>query len=205
MFVVGNTLAVYGGIAEVKDKEITYDDCWTLDLNARDKWAHKLQGTMHQQVWLGDEEEDDDEFDNDDEFDQDDRASSENDESGTDSDTEEEDDVKEVKPAVKKGKMSLKEKMDKIRTDHDLTETYTPLVGESLKDFYARTQAHWSEHILKENTTVDINDRKEIRRLGFVQAGARFEATASILAKLKEYEEEQTALETPVIRKSKTK
>jgi hypothetical protein len=42
---------------------------------------------------------------------------------------------------------------------------------------------------------VDINDKKEIRRHAFSLAGCRFEATALILNKLKEYEEEQAATE----------
>ena len=85
--------------------------------------------------------------------------------------------------------------MEKIRSEHDLNELFTPLVGETLKDFYARTQNYWSEQIVL-HEGLNINDRKEIRRLGFVKAGARFEATSSILSKLKEYEEEQAHLET---------
>jgi N-acetylneuraminic acid mutarotase len=207
MFVLGNTLAVFGGISEVKDKEITFDDCWTLDLNARDKWKNKLRGTMDQQEWLGEEEsEDDDEF-ADSDFDDDDS------EDGSSSEEEEE----EIKPAVpeKKKGASLKAKMDRIRADHDLTESYTPLVGESLKDFFARTQTHWAAQVVEEAIIavseqatyerVDINDKKEVRRLAFALAGQRFEATSSILAKLKEYEEEQTEQEQNSNRKKKTK
>jgi hypothetical protein len=80
------------------------------------------------------------------------------------------------------------------------------LVGETLKDFYARTQGYWSQKVVEdackpENAElsayerIDINDKKEVRRLAFALAGARFEATSGILAKLKEYEEEQADLE----------
>jgi hypothetical protein len=31
----GNTLYVYGGLLEVKDREYTLDDCWALELNTR--------------------------------------------------------------------------------------------------------------------------------------------------------------------------
>lgn len=204
MFVVGNTLAVFGGIAEVNDKEITYDDCWTLDLNARDRWNRKLEGTMERQVWLGDDEDDDDDAD---EFDdEEDSCSSigedESDWTGSeDNDSDAEMQAKVVAP-VKKGKLSLKEKMDRIRSDHDLTETYTPLVGESLKDFYKRTQIYWSEKVATDSTETD---RKEIRRLGFGLAEARFEATAGILAKLKEFEEEQSQLETTASNRNSTR
>jgi hypothetical protein len=95
--------------------------------------------------------------------------------------------------------------MEKIRSGHDLTESYTPLVGESLKEFFARTQSHWSAQVVAEATQaatelaeyerIDINEKKEIRRIAFGLAGKRFENTASILNKLKEYEEAQAATE----------
>jgi N-acetylneuraminic acid mutarotase len=215
MFVVGNTLVVFGGISEVKDKEITFDDCWTLDLNARDKWTNKIRGTMDQQVWLGEDEseDDEDEFEDCSDFDSDD---SEGSESGSGSESYDSE-VEEVKVKEKKPKASsLKEKMDRIRADHDLTETYTPLVGEALKDFFARTQTYWSGKVVEdaieniettaEYARVDINDKKEIRRLAFALAGERFEATSAILAKLKEYEEEQAELEVSAQKgKKKTK
>ncbi len=199
MFVVGNTLAVYGGMSEVKDKEVTFDDCWTLDLNARDKWVNKIQGTMDQQVWLGEDESEDD----DDEFDSEDFDSSDFSESDSEEEQEEE---KAVEVVPKKKSSSLKDKMDRIRSEQDLNETFTPLVGEALKDFFVRTQSYWSTQVvqaaiksapLNENSLdrLDINDRKEVRRLAFAKAGERFEATKSILAKLKEYEEEQAQLE----------
>jgi hypothetical protein len=49
---------------------------------------------------------------------------------------------------------------------------------------------------LAEYERIDINDKKEIRRHAFALAGKRFEATAPILVKLKEYEEAQAATET---------
>ena len=215
MFVVGNTLTVFGGMSEVKDKELTYDDCWTLDLNARDKWVRKIEGTMEQQVWLGDEEsEDDEEFNEDSEYDSEDDSEDDG-SSGSSGDEDEAEVVVEEKPAVKKVGKSLKDKMEKIRTDHDLTETYTPLVGESLKDFFARTQTHWGKAVvdaavtaaseLAEYERVDINDKKEVRRLAFALAGKRFEATVAILAKLKEYEEEQAQVETTAAGRKKNK
>jgi hypothetical protein len=96
--------------------------------------------------------------------------------------------------------------MEKIRSEHDLTESYTPLVGETLKDFYARTQVWWSKKVVEDaiasatesvgdSERIDIYDKKEVRRMGFGMAGKRFETTASILAKLKEYEEEQAETE----------
>jgi N-acetylneuraminic acid mutarotase len=212
MFVSGNSLVVFGGISEVQDTEVTYDDCWTLDLNARDRWVKKLDGTMHLQEWLGEEEEsDDEEFGS--EFD-DDSDYSDSDESGSGSS---EDEVVEepVVPVVKsssRGK-SLKEKMEKIRSQYDLTESYTPLVGETLKDFFARTQAHWTTVVstqeqpteVAEYERIDLTDKKDIRKRAFVIAGDRFGETASILAKLADYESQQAAVEAKAAEGKKKK
>ena len=217
MFVTGsNTLTIYGGISEIRDREVTFDDCWTLDLNARDRWVRKLEGTMDEQKWLGDDddEDDDDEDMSDMQDDDSENWSSESDESDS---SESDSDGEEVVVApIKKssGKLSLKEKMEKIRAEQDLTEAYTPLVGETLKDFFARTQKHWSEQVVaaasaaaeeqSEYERIDINDKKEIRRHAFALAGKRFEATSSILAKLKEYEEAQAATEAAVADKKRS-
>jgi N-acetylneuraminic acid mutarotase len=207
LFVTGsNTLTIYGGISEIRDREVTFDDCWTLDLNARDKWVRKLQGTMDDQKWLGDEEEEGDT--DDEEFDEDSENWSSSDDSDNDDDDDAESDCDSEQVVVKKssGKLSLKDKMEKIRSEHDLTESYTPLVSETLKDFFARTHKHWSDQVvaaataaadtLAEYERIDINDKKEIRRHAFELAGKRFQVTAPILVKLKEYEEAQAATET---------
>lgn len=195
MFVVGgNTLCILGGISEIKDKEVTYDDCWTLDLNVRDQWSQKLQGTMEAQVWLGEEESegDDEEWsdrsssdDSDSSDDEDDDASEENDEPIK---------AEQNNEPIKSVKKSLKDKMAQIRSQHDLNESYSALVGESLKDFFARTAAHWTAEAMA--ATTGTPTPKEIRRDAFALAGKRFESLAPILAKLKEYEEEQIQQET---------
>ena len=38
--------------------EVTLDDCWTLDLNKRDRWRLVLPGTMRDLVWKGDIDDD---------------------------------------------------------------------------------------------------------------------------------------------------
>lgn len=178
MFVVGNTLSILGGISEVRDKEVTYDDCWTLDLNARDRWVRKLEGTMAVQVWRGEEESEDEE--------EIDFSSSDSNDSSSEDDSEAESVVEEKLPRMKK---SLKTKMEDIRLEHDLNEQHSPLVGETLKDFFARTQTHWRDAAVAANP--EVTGAKELRGLAFGLAGTRFQETAPILAKLKEFEEEQ--------------
>jgi len=54
----GHNLYIYGGILEVGDREITLDDCWTIDMHRRDKWICIWSGTMQKQVWKGFESDD---------------------------------------------------------------------------------------------------------------------------------------------------
>ncbi|KAG7380254.1 kelch domain containing 4 [Phytophthora pseudosyringae] len=77
----GSTLYVYGGVVEDGDREITLDDCWSLDLKRLDEWKEVLSGTMSQQIWKGevseteessDGDDDDDDDEDEDEFDSDD-------------------------------------------------------------------------------------------------------------------------------------
>jgi hypothetical protein len=55
----GNALVIYGGVTEIGDVEVTLDDCWSLDLNKRDRWKNILTGSMHTMVWKGVEDDDD--------------------------------------------------------------------------------------------------------------------------------------------------
>lgn len=72
----GSTLYVYGGVVEDGDREITLDDCWSLDLKRLDEWKMLLPGTMAEQEWKGEvsetEESSDGEDDSDEEDDDDD-------------------------------------------------------------------------------------------------------------------------------------
>lgn len=71
LIIRGSTLYVYGGVVEDGDREITLDDCWSLDLKRLDEWKMLLPGTMAEQEWKGEmsetEESSDGEDDSDDE------------------------------------------------------------------------------------------------------------------------------------------
>lgn len=43
---------------EVGDREVTLDDCWSIDLNKREKWTCISPGQMHRQVWKGVDDDD---------------------------------------------------------------------------------------------------------------------------------------------------
>ncbi|KAL3661597.1 hypothetical protein V7S43_013357 [Phytophthora oleae] len=67
----GSTLYVYGGVVEDGDREITLDDCWSLDLKRLDEWKEVLPGTMSHQIWKGEVSETEESSDSDDDDDSD--------------------------------------------------------------------------------------------------------------------------------------
>ncbi|KAF4734794.1 kelch domain containing 4 [Perkinsus olseni] len=184
LLVKGHTLIVYGGLREVDgidgsggarcgrlqygDREVTFDDCWSLDLRQRTKWTCLLKGTMSEQKWMGeswsgeelgwdiragsdDELSDDDEGEEGDgDFDAADWSSS-GESSDEDEEVEEAEQLQQQQQQEKKKKASsrksakLRERMEDIRSQWDLKEEYTPRLEESLRDFTKRTMDHWAE------------------------------------------------------------
>ncbi|CAI5739748.1 unnamed protein product [Hyaloperonospora brassicae] len=80
LIVRGSTLYVYGGVVEDGDREITLDDCWSLDLKRLDEWKQVLPGTMSHQIWKGDVSETEESSDDDDDDDYDESDDNEEDE-----------------------------------------------------------------------------------------------------------------------------
>ncbi len=79
-----------------------------------------------------------------------------------------------------------------------LDTTKTPNLGESKKDFYARTQEYWTEQATKAIDPDDYEQHKSIkniRRDGFLMAEERFDQLAPVLEKLHALEQEQKAAE----------
>lgn len=163
----GSTMYIYGGILEVGDREVTLDDCWSIDLHRRTEWVCVWPGTMHRQVWKGSLEESDTESfistdrdanaggeDSDDDFDEfgefDDIA-----EDGHDNEeaiAAAKNARRAEKKAAKKEKIrGIREEIKSLNERLDLhggvgaddTGTTTPQRGEELADFYARTAEFW--------------------------------------------------------------
>ena len=44
MLVRNHTLIIYGGVREHKTREWALDDCWSIDLNKRDRWQCLISG-----------------------------------------------------------------------------------------------------------------------------------------------------------------
>ncbi|KAI2495097.1 galactose oxidase [Fragilaria crotonensis] len=151
MLVRSNVLYIFGGILEVGDREVTLDDCWTMDLRKRTHWECLWEGTMHKQVWRGAIHDDDDSYIS--------AGTGANDDSDDDdeSDDDEENEVdivalkaaKKVKAAAKKAKAGtgLKEIAELNAVLELGDENRTPALGESMADFYSRTCEFWTQEL----------------------------------------------------------
>ncbi|KAF5476620.1 hypothetical protein F2P56_003352 [Juglans regia] len=202
--VVGrDTLYVYGGMMEVKDQEITLDDLYSLNLSKLDEWKCIIPASESEWVEAS---EDEDEDDDDDEDDSDDECNSDSNSDET-SDGGDDDDVEAAGDgslqmgdavALIKGKgktLRRKEKrarIEQIRASLGLSDSQrTPVPGESLKDFYKRTNLYW-QMAAHEHTQ---HTGKELRKDGFDLAGARYRELKPILDELAILEAEQKAEE----------
>lgn len=199
--VVGrDTLYVYGGMMEIRDQEVTLDDLYTLNLSKLDEW--KCIIPVSQSEWIEESENEDEDEDED----EDDDTENEEDESGDDSDDE--DDAEDINGsasielghavAIIKGEgksMRRKEKrsrIEQIRASLGLSDSQrTPMPGESLKDFYKRTNMYW-QMAAYEHTQ---HTGKELRKDGFDLAESRYKELKPVLDELAILEAEQKAEE----------
>ncbi|KAA8540720.1 hypothetical protein F0562_024361 [Nyssa sinensis] len=198
MVVGRDTLYIYGGMMEVKDREITLDDLYSLNLSKLDEWKCIIPASESE--WIEASEDDDD--------DEDDSEDEECD-SGGDSDESDDDDNEarnggagsiEMGDAVAiirgQGKnLRRKEKrarIEQIRASLGLSDSQrTPVPGESLRDFYKRTNLYW-QMAAHEHTQ---HTGKELRKDGFDLAEARYKELKPILDELAILEVEQKAEE----------
>ncbi|KAI3940846.1 hypothetical protein MKW92_002522 [Papaver armeniacum] len=200
MVVGRDTLYVYGGMMEIKDQEITLDDLYTLNLSKLDEWKCIIPATESEWMEVSDDEdEDDDEEDSDDE---EANSESDSDETDEDGDVEMNDGGKalETEEAVailrgEKKKLRRKEKrarIEQIRANLGLSDSQrTPVPGESLREFYKRTNMYW-QMAAHEHTQ---HTGKELRKDGFDLAESRYKELKPILDELAILEAEQKAEE----------
>ncbi|KAK9119951.1 hypothetical protein Scep_018044 [Stephania cephalantha] len=199
MAVARDTLYIYGGMMEVRDREVTLDDLYTLNLSKLDEWKCLIPASECE--WLevsGDEDEEDDDTDDE-----------ENDNESESEESEDEDDTETTNGggksltagdaiAVLKGEVKnvrRKEKrarIEQIRASLGLSDSQrTPVPGESLRDFYKRTNLYW-QMAAHEHTQ---HTGKELRKDGFDLAEARYKELKPILDELAILEAEQKAEE----------
>ncbi|EOA13028.1 hypothetical protein CARUB_v10026024mg [Capsella rubella] len=200
MVVGKDTLYIYGGMMEIKDKEVTLDDLYSLNLSKLDEWKCIIPATETEWVEVSEDEEGDDDEDEDDSEDEG------NSEESDDEDDDEEVEAMEVDGSVKVGEVvamikgegkSLRRKekrarIEQIRANLGLSDSQrTPVPGETLKDFYKRTNMYW-QMAAYEHTQ---HTGKELRKDGFDLAESRYLELKPILDELAILEAEQKAEE----------
>ncbi|CAN8306629.1 unnamed protein product [Cochlearia groenlandica] len=200
MVVGKDTLYIYGGMMEIKDKEVTLDDLYSLNLSKLDEWKCIIPATETEWVEVSEDE------DGDEDEDEDDSEDEENSEESDDEDDDEEAEAMDVDGSVKVGEvvamikgqgkaLRRKEKrarIEQIRANLGLSDSQrTPAPGETLKDFYKRTNMYW-QMAAYEHTQ---HTGKELRKDGFDLAEARYMELKPILDELAILEAEQKAEE----------
>ncbi|XP_002511256.2 kelch domain-containing protein 4 [Ricinus communis] len=206
MVVGRDTLYIYGGMMEIKDQEITLDDLYSLNLSKLDEWKCIIPASESE--WL---EASEDEGDDEDDDSSEDECSCDDDDDETDEDNDDDDDedaeagnggsvslkVGDAVAMIKGGKKNLRRKekrarIEQIRANLGLSDSQrTPVPGESLRDFYRRTNLYW-QMAAHEHTQ---HTGKELRKDGFDLAEARYRELKPILDELAILEAEQKAEE----------
>ncbi|KAH7046148.1 galactose oxidase [Linnemannia elongata] len=179
-----STLFIFGGILEVKDREYTLDDFFSLNLDKMNEYICLRASEFESQLWLGEESDDEEEGedDEDEESDDDDEDEDEEDEEGEEGEEEvkkegegEEEAVVEVVPSQLSG-VDLAARL--AMTEEETAST--PTIGETLKEFYGRTTEYWVLKAFEDSTKTG----KALRHDGFLLAEAKFNEWQPILAQM---------------------
>ncbi|KAF9510287.1 hypothetical protein BS47DRAFT_1409249 [Hydnum rufescens UP504] len=183
--VLRNTLYIYGGILERGSQEITLDDFWCIALDKMETYVC-LKPLETDVSAIGDESSSDDGDDSDD-SEGSDNAQEEDEEAG-DPEQEAEDerhrqqraaDLAADQEEVEKAALRVRaaDFLNASKTINPVEALSTPLPGETLAIFYARTREYW---IQQAHTSSD-NRGKMLRRDGFALASERYQSYKPIL------------------------
>jgi len=183
--VLRNTLYIYGGILERGSREYTLDDFWSIQLDKMD--GFNCLRALEVDVTQGGEESSDDDDDDGSDGSGEDEDEDEDEEYDTAESVEEVEEVKEAEedeavPAPTKSDLRalanalLDDSKSKERSAAEVIST--PLPGETLAVFYARSREHWAQ-VAHE---AGANERgKTLRRNGFALAEEKYESYKPIL------------------------
>ncbi|KAH7378752.1 hypothetical protein BKA66DRAFT_466565 [Pyrenochaeta sp. MPI-SDFR-AT-0127] len=164
--VQADTLYIYGGTFEKGDREFTFDEMWSINLNHLDGVTEIFKRELED--WQGSEDEAD---------------SDEEDEDDSEDEEEEEDDKSTLASPTSTAPTSVTDSPRALPAEEDLgnqeeisalTDTLPhPRPFESLRDFYARTSEQWQNLIIEELTQGSKGNEKspkEIKKMGFERA-----------------------------------
>ncbi|KAM5543557.1 hypothetical protein V8D89_002808 [Ganoderma adspersum] len=184
--VLRNTLYIYGGIFEKGSREYTLDDFYMLPLDKLDRYVCLKKSEIvidDKDEESSDDEDEEDDGEDEDEDDDDDETQRDETESVTVVGDDEEEKEVEVLDTIQEEKDSLRTQAtafmgvakDATRSPEDVIST--PLPGETLAMFYARSREYWAG---KAFGTSD-NRGKMLRRDGFTLAEERYAEYKPIL------------------------
>lgn len=164
--VQADTLYIYGGTFEKGDREFTFDELWSVNLNHLDGvqeiFRRELEDWQGSDDEADSEDEDDDEEDDEDEDQDEKSAPSTAPTSVTDS------------PVVVPSKEAPDEDLGTNEEISALTDTLPhPRPFESLREFYARTSEQWQNLTIEElgrKSQGANKSPKEIKKMAFEQA-----------------------------------
>ena len=164
--VMKNILYIVGGMVEKGEQEITLDDIWAIDLNKLDEFHELKELSEACSEWIASDEEDEE-------------AEEENDDDESENDG---DDEKEERKEKRKGRLQRLRQ----RTNDAEDINFTPLINESLKDFFDRTKNYW----IGEVHEALGESGKALRRVSFEWAFKRYWEIKPTLKELEELEAE---------------
>ncbi|KAH7648445.1 hypothetical protein FG379_000369 [Cryptosporidium bovis] len=184
MFTKGNCVYIFGGLFESGKKILTLDDCWCFNILKKDNWQCILPPSINPSDFCYTESESDSNLSSDQEtvF-----SSSEGSEYSDESFYEFEDSVYKDKEYHNRSR----EDMEELIRKYELNDSNkTPLVNESLGNFFIRTKEFWIK-LFKSKLTVETFTEKEISRNAFIMANERLKTIKPFLELLRKEELKQ--------------
>lgn len=175
-----NVLYISGGVLEKRERDITMDDLWEVDLNKLEEY--RLLKPIGEDVeWIDSEDDDSDGSDAEEDASDGGRpGSSSLDGNHEKSDDDEDGDDADSGRRLRRRKANLEARMAQAE------DVLTPRVFETLKDYHERTKAHW----IGEVHEAMGSGGKELRRIAFEWAYKRYWEVKPTLRELEEIEEE---------------
>ncbi|KAJ3289497.1 hypothetical protein HDU79_004033 [Rhizoclosmatium sp. JEL0117] len=204
MCVQRSTLYVFGGILEKDDKELTYSDLWSCDLDKLNPFKNIIEDKEAMTLWAGEESDDDDDDDEDDDEDDD----GDSDDDSDDSENEEPDVAATVEPEPEEEEEPienpLEEQIEQIELDESIPqrvivedpffEANQPIATDAtLRDYFARTTDYWMKKAMDDEGEEDGGKpvkMKEIRRYAFILCEEAWEEAAPRLERERKVLEE---------------
>lgn len=165
-----NVMYIAGGLIEKGDQEITLDDIWSVDLNKLDEFQIVKEMSAECAEWIASDSESEDGNSDDEEWEE------------ADEDEEMDSDDAAGEQIRRRGR--VKRLRDRVVQPEG--DSFTPMVNETLKEFFERTRPYW----IGEVHEALGEGGKTLRRVAFEWAFKRYWEIKPTLKELEELEAE---------------